>query len=182
MNDEDRVAGHLMNESCICGACRFPEAWSGRWFQSGVTQLLAINASLIETKGSCVENDGDKYILEDNGIGRVSGEQHSNSKRVFCYTMSCCCCMKLRPFKASRTILSAMQMQTREGHRTTTSRERNSLLALFITPREYCAFVRPVACIVRGGELIQLDLYCVHWCCDRRSWEEINIVRGMLSL
>ncbi|KAF4516763.1 hypothetical protein B566_EDAN004602, partial [Ephemera danica] len=49
------------------GACRFPEAWSGRWFQSGVTQLLAINASLIETKGSCVENDGDKFILEDKG-------------------------------------------------------------------------------------------------------------------
>ncbi|KAF4516761.1 hypothetical protein B566_EDAN004600 [Ephemera danica] len=55
----------LMRVVFVAGACRFPEAWSGRWFQSGVTQLLAINASLIETKGSCVENDGDKYILED---------------------------------------------------------------------------------------------------------------------
>jgi hypothetical protein len=45
--------------------CKFPMNWSGHWFQSGVPQPLAINTSLIETKGVCVENDGDKFIIED---------------------------------------------------------------------------------------------------------------------
>jgi hypothetical protein len=45
--------------------CKFPVNWSGQWFQSGVPHLLTINTSVIETKGVCVENDGDKFIIED---------------------------------------------------------------------------------------------------------------------
>ncbi|XP_063216849.1 uncharacterized protein LOC134527831 [Bacillus rossius redtenbacheri] len=47
------------------GGCLFPSQWSGRWFQSGVPHLIAINTSVMETKGQCVENLNDKYIIED---------------------------------------------------------------------------------------------------------------------
>ncbi|KAJ9577266.1 hypothetical protein L9F63_006172, partial [Diploptera punctata] len=45
--------------------CQFPRGWSGHWFQSGVPVLLNINLTHIETKGECVENQGDKFIIED---------------------------------------------------------------------------------------------------------------------
>ncbi|XP_046669907.1 uncharacterized protein LOC124360369 isoform X2 [Homalodisca vitripennis] len=47
------------------GACEFPISWSGRWFQSGVQHHLVVNSTTIETKGSCVEHDGDKFLVED---------------------------------------------------------------------------------------------------------------------
>lgn len=49
----------------IQGGCQFPKQWSGQWFQSGVPHLLSINSTSIETKGECVEGQGDKFIIED---------------------------------------------------------------------------------------------------------------------
>jgi len=51
--------------------CKFPVKWSGHWFQSGVPHLLTINTSVIETKGICVENEGDKFIIEDRWVAEV---------------------------------------------------------------------------------------------------------------
>jgi hypothetical protein len=49
----------------FAGGCQFPRQWSGHWFQSGVPHLLTINSTSIETKGECVEGQGDKFIVED---------------------------------------------------------------------------------------------------------------------
>ena len=55
----------IMNVISFAGRCLFPKSWSGMWFQSGVPQLLTINTTFIDTKGMCVENEGDKFIIED---------------------------------------------------------------------------------------------------------------------
>uniref|UniRef100_A0A1B6D3A2 Ig-like domain-containing protein n=1 Tax=Clastoptera arizonana TaxID=38151 RepID=A0A1B6D3A2_9HEMI len=47
------------------GGCQFPIEWSGSWFQSAIGHLIMVNSSYIETKGECVENQGDKYITVD---------------------------------------------------------------------------------------------------------------------
>lgn len=47
------------------GACTFNKTWSGRWFQSGIQNLLYINNSYIETKGECYEQQADKYLVFD---------------------------------------------------------------------------------------------------------------------
>uniref|UniRef100_A0A1B6EC96 Ig-like domain-containing protein n=1 Tax=Clastoptera arizonana TaxID=38151 RepID=A0A1B6EC96_9HEMI len=49
----------------VLGACNFPAAWSGRWFQSGVQHYLLINSTTIETKGNCEGHEGDKFLVED---------------------------------------------------------------------------------------------------------------------
>ncbi|XP_021929001.1 uncharacterized protein LOC110834305 [Zootermopsis nevadensis] len=49
----------------VHGGCQFPKQWSGHWFQSGVPHLLTVNSTSIETKGECVEGQGDKFIVED---------------------------------------------------------------------------------------------------------------------
>ncbi len=43
--------------------CVVPNRWEGNWFQSGVHQNIVINSSYISTKGKCLENDGDKFLL-----------------------------------------------------------------------------------------------------------------------
>lgn len=45
--------------------CSFPPQWHGRWFQSGVPKLISISGSDFETKGGCVQNEKDKYLIED---------------------------------------------------------------------------------------------------------------------
>lgn len=61
------VLQHIYLMFCVCftGVCHFPSSWSGRWFQSGVQNHLTVNTTSIETKGTCVENDGDKFSVED---------------------------------------------------------------------------------------------------------------------
>ncbi|KAJ8891104.1 hypothetical protein PR048_010614 [Dryococelus australis] len=69
--ERDAWATVLQEVSCtvsllLCaGGCLFPSQWSGRWFQSGVPHLISINTSVMETKGQCVENLNDKYVIED---------------------------------------------------------------------------------------------------------------------
>ncbi|KYM93862.1 hypothetical protein ALC62_15564, partial [Cyphomyrmex costatus] len=45
--------------------CTFPEEWYGRWFQSGVPDLVTVNGSEITSKGVCVEKNGDKFLVHD---------------------------------------------------------------------------------------------------------------------
>jgi hypothetical protein len=47
------------------GGCEFKKSWIGRWFLSGVQNPLFINATHIETKGECYEEQGDKYLVYD---------------------------------------------------------------------------------------------------------------------
>lgn len=47
------------------GVCEFPKAWAGHWFQSGIPHTLLINATSIQTKGDCYEEQGDKYLVFD---------------------------------------------------------------------------------------------------------------------
>lgn len=49
----------------IIGECEFPAQWSGRWFQSGVSHYITINTTNIVTKGECVQNVSDKFLIED---------------------------------------------------------------------------------------------------------------------
>ncbi|XP_011054216.1 PREDICTED: LOW QUALITY PROTEIN: uncharacterized protein LOC105145981 [Acromyrmex echinatior] len=58
----------LLPQSCILGAsrgCTFPEEWYGRWFQSGITDLVTVNGSEITSKGFCIEKNGDKFLVHD---------------------------------------------------------------------------------------------------------------------
>ncbi|GAB6031620.1 hypothetical protein CHUAL_009382 [Chamberlinius hualienensis] len=45
--------------------CRFPDDWSGQWFQSGVRQTINIDGELLSYKGTCIESEGDKFLIED---------------------------------------------------------------------------------------------------------------------
>lgn len=78
------------------GGCEFPKGWTGRWFQSGVPTLIAINTSAIETKGECVESDGDKFITEDKSVFYITLRQplyeyitDPSSLVIYCLASSC---------------------------------------------------------------------------------------------
>uniref|UniRef100_A0A1B6KQ90 Uncharacterized protein n=1 Tax=Graphocephala atropunctata TaxID=36148 RepID=A0A1B6KQ90_9HEMI len=46
------------------GGCLFPLDWTGRWFQSGIGHLT-VNSTYFESKGECVQIEGDKYIVNE---------------------------------------------------------------------------------------------------------------------
>lgn len=45
--------------------CLFPARWEGTWFQSGVRQSILISKNELSTKGKCLQNEGDKFLLVD---------------------------------------------------------------------------------------------------------------------
>lgn len=47
------------------GGCQFPKEWAGTWFHSGLGHIT-VNATHIQTKGECIENQGDKYIMYES--------------------------------------------------------------------------------------------------------------------
>lgn len=48
------------------GGCELPSGWGGQWFQLGSGKTsLSINGTHIESKGECVESEGDKFVLYD---------------------------------------------------------------------------------------------------------------------
>ncbi|XP_029158756.1 uncharacterized protein LOC114931019 isoform X1 [Nylanderia fulva] len=58
----------LLSQSCILGeqrVCTFPEEWYGRWFQSGIADLVIVNGSEITSKGVCRDRIGDKFLVHD---------------------------------------------------------------------------------------------------------------------
>ena len=48
--------------------CEFPADWQGKWFESGVGDVI-ITPQNISTKGFCLENVDDFYLLENQYVG-----------------------------------------------------------------------------------------------------------------
>ncbi|GAB6031622.1 hypothetical protein CHUAL_014246 [Chamberlinius hualienensis] len=44
--------------------CKFPARWTGSWFQSGIRHSIKIGENHMTSKGFCLENDGDKFLME----------------------------------------------------------------------------------------------------------------------
>ncbi|RLU19343.1 hypothetical protein DMN91_007900 [Ooceraea biroi] len=71
--------------------CSFPAKWEGTWFQSGVRQSIVISKNELSTKGSCLHNEGDKFLLVDQKSCYrcvVIHEKHSNVlqyKETYCH-------------------------------------------------------------------------------------------------
>ncbi|XP_029158816.1 uncharacterized protein LOC114931062 isoform X2 [Nylanderia fulva] len=74
------------------GECSFPARWEGKWFQSGVRQSIEIFKNELSTKGKCLHNEGDKFLLVDlKSCYRcvVIHEKHSNVlqyKETYCHS------------------------------------------------------------------------------------------------
>lgn len=51
--------------SLILAVCRFPDPWTGLWFQSGVGDPILIQGDSISFKGTCIEAEGDKFLIQD---------------------------------------------------------------------------------------------------------------------
>lgn len=49
----------------VISECSFPARWEGKWFQSGVRQSIEIFKNELSTKGKCLHNEGDKFLLVD---------------------------------------------------------------------------------------------------------------------
>lgn len=48
--------------------CTFPLKWEGTWFQSGVRQPIVISRNELSSKGRCLHNEGDKFLLVDQWV------------------------------------------------------------------------------------------------------------------
>ncbi|XP_051163097.1 uncharacterized protein LOC127282706 [Leptopilina boulardi] len=70
--------------------CTFPSRWEGTWFQSGVRQAIVISRDVLSSKGKCLHNEGDKFLLVDEKACYrcvVIHEKHSNVlqyKETYC--------------------------------------------------------------------------------------------------
>ncbi|KAH8035220.1 hypothetical protein HPB51_004461 [Rhipicephalus microplus] len=47
------------------GGCEFPQRWRGVWFQKGAHPAISIERTQITFKGTCVQADGDMFLIED---------------------------------------------------------------------------------------------------------------------
>ncbi|XP_066599100.1 uncharacterized protein [Prorops nasuta] len=71
--------------------CIFPLKWEGTWFQSGVRQPILISRNELSSKGTCLRNEGDKFLLYDKKSCYrcvVIHEKHSNVlqyKETYCH-------------------------------------------------------------------------------------------------
>ncbi len=45
--------------------CQIPESWHGSWYHHGFPQPLNITAGHITSKGTCVQQEGSRFIMED---------------------------------------------------------------------------------------------------------------------
>ncbi|KAJ8668565.1 hypothetical protein QAD02_010228 [Eretmocerus hayati] len=87
------------NSSCLCTTtkdspydeCLFPTKWEGTWFQSGVRQSILISRNILSSKGTCLHNEGDKFLLVDEKSCYrcvVIHEKHPNVlqyKETYCH-------------------------------------------------------------------------------------------------
>ncbi|XP_072757983.1 uncharacterized protein [Anoplolepis gracilipes] len=86
------IAGSTGAFSSRQGECSFPARWEGKWFQSGVRQSIEIFKNELSTKGRCLHNEGDKFLLVDpKSCYRcvVIHEKHPNVlqyKETFCHS------------------------------------------------------------------------------------------------
>ncbi|XP_043272415.1 uncharacterized protein [Venturia canescens] len=71
--------------------CAFPTRWEGTWFQSGVRQPILLSGNILSSKGRCLHNEGDKFLLVDEKSCYrcvVIHEKHSNVlqyKETYCH-------------------------------------------------------------------------------------------------
>ncbi|CAD6242213.1 GSCOCG00009454001-RA-CDS [Cotesia congregata] len=72
--------------------CAFSPQWEGTWFQSGVRQPILISKNILSSKGRCLRNEGDKFlVVDEKSCYRcvVIHEKHTNVlqyKETFCHT------------------------------------------------------------------------------------------------
>ncbi|GIY42260.1 hypothetical protein CDAR_236301 [Caerostris darwini] len=45
--------------------CTFPNRWTGSWFQKGSPDPIRIYNGTVSSKGTCRENDKDKFLIEN---------------------------------------------------------------------------------------------------------------------
>lgn len=85
------IAGSTGAFSSRQGECTFPPKWEGTWFQSGVRQPIVISRNELSSKGRCLHNEGDKFLLVDQKSCYrcvVIHEKHSNVlqyKETYCH-------------------------------------------------------------------------------------------------
>ncbi|XP_054718875.1 uncharacterized protein LOC129228234 [Uloborus diversus] len=75
MNDLFTKSGKVLLCLCIvffhgpglvnCDTCSFPSRWTGSWFQKGSPDPIRIYNGTVSTKGTCRDNDGDKFLIEN---------------------------------------------------------------------------------------------------------------------
>ncbi|CAK9815402.1 hypothetical protein ANTQUA_LOCUS8420 [Anthophora quadrimaculata] len=86
------IAGSTGAFSSRQGECTFPPKWEGTWFQSGVRQPIVISRNELSSKGKCLHNEGDKFLLVDQKSCYrcvVIHEKHSNVlqyKETYCHS------------------------------------------------------------------------------------------------
>ncbi|XP_029678796.1 uncharacterized protein LOC115244919 [Formica exsecta] len=86
------IAGSTGAFSSRQGECSFPARWEGKWFQSGVRQSIEILKNELSTKGKCLHNEGDKFLLVDQKSCYrcvVIHEKHPNVlqyKETYCHS------------------------------------------------------------------------------------------------
>ncbi|XP_050453366.1 uncharacterized protein LOC126852525 [Cataglyphis hispanica] len=86
------IAGSTGAFSSRQGECSFPARWEGKWFQSGVRQSIEILKNELSTKGRCLHNEGDKFLLVDQKSCYrcvVIHEKHPNVlqyKETYCHS------------------------------------------------------------------------------------------------
>ncbi|XP_043522326.1 uncharacterized protein LOC122535143, partial [Frieseomelitta varia] len=86
------IAGSAGAFSSRQGECTFPPKWEGTWFQSGVRQPIVISRNELSSKGRCLHNEGDKFLLVDQKSCYrcvVIHEKHSNVlqyKETYCHS------------------------------------------------------------------------------------------------
>ncbi|XP_011495489.1 PREDICTED: uncharacterized protein LOC105360309 [Ceratosolen solmsi marchali] len=84
------IAGGARAFSSRTPECTFPSRWEGTWFQSGVRQSIVISKNILSSKGNCLHNEGDKFLLVDEKSCYrcvVIHEKHSNVlqyKETYC--------------------------------------------------------------------------------------------------
>ncbi|XP_031785287.1 uncharacterized protein LOC100114326 isoform X1 [Nasonia vitripennis] len=86
------IAGSARAYSSRTPECTFPSRWEGMWFQSGVRQSILISKNILSSKGTCLQNEGDKFLLvNEKSCYRcvVIHEKHSNVlqyKETYCHS------------------------------------------------------------------------------------------------
>ncbi|XP_048270063.1 uncharacterized protein LOC100644350 isoform X1 [Bombus terrestris] len=87
-----RQGGGHSHRVTITWKCTFPLKWEGTWFQSGVRQPIVISRNELSSKGRCLHNEGDKFLLVDQKSCYrcvVIHEKHSNVlqyKETYCHS------------------------------------------------------------------------------------------------
>lgn len=64
-NDRDLLT---WTSAVFVAECTFPPKWEGTWFQSGVRQPIVISRNELSSKGRCLHNEGDKFLLVDQWV------------------------------------------------------------------------------------------------------------------